>query len=90
MNKLDYTEFYDYVWGEYISPEVVPDSYFEKNSELIQHITYDYHMIYEKTPNGSETHFAKLIEIVFKNFISFGQFKKNNNLTNEAFESFED
>lgn len=91
MEKLDYLQFFDYVWGEYVSEKIVTDEYFEKNEKLIQGITYDFHIVYEKTPNGSETHFAKLIEMVFKNIIAFnGIYNKEENIVNDAYEYFED
>lgn len=87
-NKLTFEEFYDYVWIEYISTMVVPDSFYISNEDLIRDISYDIFHIYERIPNVSETVFAKILEIVFKNIQSTGVQAPNNNSINEGYDSF--
>lgn len=91
MDKLNYEEFYDYTWNEYISPRVVPDKFFNANTELIESITYDVYHIYKQQANVSETVFAKVIEQVFNDIIRDGVVEmKYDNSVNDGFESFGD
>lgn len=86
--KLDYEEFYDYVWNEYVSYRVVPDKFFHDNEELIKEVTYNIYHVYKQSENVSETLFAKIIEQTFRSVVRIGVRTKKDNNVNDAYESF--
>lgn len=90
MTKLNYEEFYDYVWDEYIHESVVSNRFLDNNSDLVDNITYDVFHVYKQSQNVSETIFAKIVEQSFKSMITFGIVVNDlkDNLTNNAYDSF--
>lgn len=87
--KLNYEEFYDYVWNEYISERIVPNKFLSDNRELIESITYDVYHVYKQQSNVSEREFAKILEQTFNNIIRIGVLIGRDNSINEAYESFD-
>lgn len=87
--KLNYEEFYDYVWNEYISERVVPNRFLNDNRELIESITYDVYHVYKQQSNVSEREFAKILEQTFNNIIRIGVLIGRDNSINDAYESFD-
>lgn len=89
MDKLNYEEFFDYTWNEYISERVVPNKFFNDNKDLIESITYDVYHVYKQQNNVSETIFSKIIEQIFRNVIKIGVRVGRDNSVNDAYESFD-
>lgn len=88
MEKLNYEEFFDYVWNEYVSERTVTDKFYRDNRSLIEDITYDIHHVYKSTGNISETVFAKVILLTFRNIVRIGVKESGNNDKNDAYEGF--
>lgn len=89
MDKLNFEEFFDFVWNEYVSERVVPNSFFDGNKELITDVTYDVYHVYKQQQNLSESVFAKIIEQVFRNVVRTKIEYSRDNSVNEAYESFD-
>lgn len=70
MNKMNFHEFYTYIWEDEILEIVVSTSYLEENDEFIRHLTLDYYRFYEMS-NMPAKYFKKMIEIMFSNLFAF-------------------
>lgn len=86
MNKLDYEEFYDYTWNEYISDRAVSDQFIEQNKELVEAVTYDTYHVYKSMKNASETVFSKILEQTFRSIEKIGVKSKKDNIVNDAYD----
>lgn len=76
MNKMNFHEFYEYIWEDEMLEIVVSTAYLEKNDEFIKHLTLDYYRFYEMAEFPPK-YYKKLIEITFKNLFIFNPGTKN-------------
>ena len=77
MNKLDFHEFYDYIWEDDVLEILVSTKYLEKNEDFIRHYTLDLFRFYDMAGNIQPSYFKKLVEITFSNLFAFNPGTKN-------------
>jgi len=68
--QLEYTEFYNLLWGYYINETDVSIDYRLKNKEFINMVTFSLWNKY-KSKNISEAVYAESIKIFFQNMFLF-------------------
>ena len=71
MEKYNYEDFYEMVWDS-ISEKLVPNSFIEKNVDLVREVTFDFYNIYDKSENITIKVVVKMLESVFFNYITYG------------------
>lgn len=77
MKKLNYDEFYSYVWEESTWLEkIVSTAYLEENDDFIRNLTFDMFNIYEKSDIPVQL-MVKHFEIFFFNLFRFEAGNKN-------------
>lgn len=76
MNKMNFHDFYEYIWEDDLLEITVSVAYLEKNDEFIKNLTLDYFRFYEMT-DFPPRYFKKLIEISFSNLFLFNPGTKN-------------
>ena len=67
---LEYEDFYNFIWRDYISQSDVSYKYREENQEFIRHLTYSMFRKYE-TKNVNEVVYAEVIKVFFKDLFDY-------------------
>jgi hypothetical protein len=76
MNKINFHDFYDYIWEDEVLEITVSTAYLEKNEEFIRNLTLEYFRLYELSAFPAK-YFKKIIEITFTNLFLFNPGTKN-------------
>jgi hypothetical protein len=76
MNKLNFHDFYTYIWEDEGIEIVVSTAYLEKNDEFVKNLTLDFFRLYEMSEFKPQ-YFKKLIEITFTNLFIYNPGTKN-------------
>jgi len=76
MNKMNFHDFYEYIWEDEMLEIIVSTAYLERNDEFIKNLTLDYFRVYEMSEFAPK-YFKKLIEITFSNLFIFNPGTKN-------------
>ena len=76
MDKLNFHDFFDYIWEDEGLEIIVSTSYLEKNDNFIKNFTLDIFRLYELSDFPPQ-YFRKLIEIMFTNLFIFNPGTKN-------------
>lgn len=70
MNKLNFHDFYNYLWQDEILEIVIPNSYLDKNDEFIKNLSLDLFRFYELSDIPPQ-YIKKLVELFFTNTFIF-------------------
>ena len=76
MNKLNFHDFYDYIWEDEILEIIVSTKYIDENEDFIRQLTLDMFRFYELS-DSPPSYFKKSIEIMFTNLFAFHPKTKN-------------
>ena len=76
MSKMNFHDFYDYIWEDEGIEIVVSTAYLEKNDEFIKNLTLEFFRLYELSEFPPQ-YFKKIIEITFTNLFIFNPGTKN-------------
>jgi len=70
MPKLNFHDFYDYIWEDEVLEIIVSTKYISENEDFIKQLTLDIYRLYEfsELPNS---YFKKFIEIMFTNLFIY-------------------
>ena len=70
MNKLNFHDFYDYIWEDDVLELIVSTKYIDENEDFIRQLTLDYYRLYELS-DQKPSYYKKVIEIMFSNLFAF-------------------
>lgn len=70
MNKMNFHEFFEYLWEDEVIEIIVSTAYLEENDDFIRHYTLDLYRFYEMS-NLPAKYFKKLVEITFTALFAF-------------------
>lgn len=70
MNKLNFHEFYEYIWDDEILAIVVSTKYIDENEDFIRQLTLDVYRLYELS-DYPPSFCRKSVEIMFTNLFAF-------------------
>lgn len=70
MDKMNFHEFFQYIWEDEMLEIIVSTKYLEENDDFIKHLTLDYFRFYDMSDFPAK-YFKKLIEIMFSNLFAF-------------------
>ena len=76
MNKLNFHEFYEYIWEDDVLEIIVSTQYISQNEDFIRQLTLDVYRLYELS-DAPPSHSKKFIEIMFSNMFAFNPRTKN-------------
>lgn len=76
MNKLNFHEFYEYIWEDDVLEIIVSTQYISQNEDFIRQLTLDIYRLYELS-DSPPSHSKKFIEIMFSNLFAFSPRTKN-------------
>lgn len=77
MNKMDFHEFYEYLWEDDVIEIFVSTQYLEKNIDFIRNYTLDLFRFYEMAEGMKASYYKKLVEITFTNLFAFNPGTQN-------------
>lgn len=76
MNKMNFHEFFEYIWEDEMLEIIVSTKYLEENDDYIKHYTLDLFRFYEMSGIKAQ-YIKKLVEIQFTNLFAFNPGTKN-------------
>ncbi len=76
MEKMNFHDFYQYIWEDEVLEITVSTSYLEENDDFIKHLTLEYFRLYELSDFPAK-YFKKVIEITFSSLFLFNPDTEN-------------
>lgn len=77
MNKMDFHQFFEYLWEDELLEIVVSTKYLEENDEFIKNYTLELYRLYEMGADLKPQYVKKMVEITFANLFSFNPGTEN-------------
>lgn len=70
MQKLDYDDFFRYIWEDEYLEEIISTRFLDEEQDFIRNMTRELYRQYD-FGDVSSRHIKKMIEIIFVNFAIF-------------------
>ena len=70
MEKMNFHEFFEYIWEDEMLEMIVSTKYLEKYDDFIKHYTLEYWRIYDMSDIPAK-YFKKLVEITFSSLFIY-------------------
>lgn len=77
FQSITYEEFYDILWEDFVSPQVISTAWLDENADFVDNITFDAFRNFEMDPSMSIRILARTVESIIFNMFKFKPGQEN-------------